>query len=60
MYKRVCDICKKNEANKSLKAKRSTMIGWNRGWTPYEKIDMCQKCYEELFSVAEMVPPQRR
>lgn len=61
MKKTVCDICKKNEADVKIRAKinvkkvrytqgngaRSRYIGFGI----WDRIDICQSCYQKMFGV---------
>ena len=57
MIREICDVCKKNDADKRFKIKRSireySLIGGKLSyfWEPYEKIAICDECAEKLFSV---------
>ena len=59
MIREICDICKKNDADKRFKVKRSAKAyGYLTGklayfWTPYEKIAICDECAEKLFNIAK-------
>ncbi len=54
MIKCLCDICKKNEANKHFKVKRKERR-WRNGyyWTKYAKIDICENCYDKLINLTD-------
>lgn len=54
MKKRICDICKINEADKRYKTKRSEHFFDGRnpsveGYTIFFKIDICEECHKKLF-----------
>jgi hypothetical protein len=59
MKKRVCDICKLNDADRSFKVKKSDRGIWvkthnggfrdNNYWSRYKKIDICKTCAGRLF-----------
>lgn len=58
MIREICDICKKNDADKKFKIKRSVK-GYRLGagylgyiWSPYEKIVICNECADKLFGVS--------
>ena len=60
MIREICDVCKKNNADKRFKVKRSVRAYEyynNRKlayfWTPYEKIAICDECAEKLFNIAK-------
>lgn len=56
----LCDICKKNEASRKYKIKRSLKghyvhnssgsFYWSLSWTPWEKISICGECGEKFFN----------
>ena len=48
MNKCVCDICKKNDADHVIKAKKRWVYsdGFKGTWT---KIDICEECFWKLF-----------
>lgn len=58
MIREICDVCKKNDADKRYKIKRSVKAyGYlteklTYFWTPYEKITICDECAEKLFNIA--------
>ena len=58
MVREICDVCKKNDADKRYKIKQSAkcyMPGaahLDRIWSPYEKIVICNECAEKLFGVS--------
>lgn len=54
MIKCLCDICKKNEANKHFKVKQKERR-WTNGyyWTKYAKIDICENCYDKLINLTD-------
>lgn len=59
MKKRICDICKKNEASISFKTKMSVRM-WNGPFegkfTPYTTIDVCSDCGIKLLGL-NPIPP---
>lgn len=54
MVREICDVCKKNDADKKYKIKRSVKGYGYLGyiWEPYEKIVICDECAEKLFGVS--------
>lgn len=52
MDRRICDICKAKDASKSFKVKESHVYhGFDGGWSPYRKIDLCDNCAEKLLNI---------
>lgn len=52
MDRQMCDICKTIDATKSYKIKESHVYrGFNKGWSPYRKIDICDNCTEKLLNI---------
>ena len=56
MDRRMCDICKTNDATKSFKVKESNKLNglYEIKWSPYKKIDICDKCAEKLLNIESM------
>lgn len=62
MEKRICDICKKNDAGTAFKIQKSHKedftkgIGirfrWSNMWSPWEELDICDECGEKLLGVS--------
>lgn len=57
MIREICDLCKKNDADRKYKIKQSVK-GYKCGaaylgrvWLPYEHIVICDECAEKLFSI---------
>ena len=64
MKKRICDICKTNEATRSFKVKESHRTAIVPGeisplWTCYTKIDICDDCGKKLLNSQSIVKPLR-
>lgn len=57
MIREICDLCKKNDADRKYKIKQSVK-GYKYGaaylgriWLPYEQIVICDECAKKLFSI---------
>lgn len=57
MIREICDLCKKNDADRKYKIKQSVK-GYRYGaaylgrvWLPYEQIVICDECAKKLFSI---------
>lgn len=70
MHVELCDICKKNEADRKYKIKHSKRgmyvksYGFSKWcsnvWTPWEKISICDECgkkFLDLPYVNKIAPP---
>ena len=57
MIREICDLCKKNDADRRYKIKQSVK-GYKYGaaylgnvWLPYEQLVICDECAKKLFSI---------
>lgn len=57
MIREICDLCKKNDADRKYKIKQSVK-GYKYGaaylgrvWLPYKQIVICNECAEKLFGI---------
>ena len=57
MIREICDLCKKNDADRKYKIKQSVK-GYKYGaaylgriWLHYEQIVICDECAKKLFSI---------
>ncbi|MFR8012074.1 MAG: hypothetical protein ACLU8W_09990 [Clostridia bacterium] len=55
MIKCVCDICRKNEADEHFKVKKlvPTLLTELGVFDTWERIDICQECYNKLIKGLE-------
>ena len=53
MNKKICDLCKTNEADNNFKVKKDGRLGW-------ERTDICDVCYRKLINSKYRVPPAPR
>lgn len=47
----ICDLCKQKKADHRFKVKHAKRV-WGEDWyTGYERVEVCEKCAEKLFSI---------